>query len=250
MAYSRPSVISIAGLDPSGGAGLLADIKTFEQHRCLGFGIASAITAQTENRFFNINWLSFDDIRKQSAPLLEQYTVDVVKIGIMENMDFLLQLVTWLKSKQDSIRIVWDPVITASSGFHFMIGSFKDKLPELLKLMHLVTPNTKEAMQLTDVESAQDAALWMAQYCPVLLKGGHATTEKGVDYLFYNQEKTALIPTQRDLPAKHGSGCILSSAIAAQLALGASLKDACINAKAYIETILNSNPQLLAYHHV
>lgn len=250
MAYSRPSVISIAGLDPSGGAGLLADIKTFEQHRCLGFGIASAITAQTEDRFFHISWLSFDDIRKQCEPLLEQYTVDVVKIGIMENMDILLQLTTWLKSKRERIRIVWDPVITASSGFHFMTGSFKNKLPELLKQIHLLTPNTKEAMLLADTGSAPDAALWIAQHCPVLLKGGHATEEKGVDYLFYKQEKTVLPPTQQGLPAKHGSGCILSSAIAAQLALGTSLEQACIKAKTYIETILNSNPQLLAYHYV
>lgn len=250
MGYNRPAVLSIAGLDPSGGAGLLADIKTLEQHRCLGFGVASAITAQTEDHFFNIEWLSLPAIQQQCTPLLERYTVDVVKIGIMENIDILLELVYWLRSKKNKVLIVWDPVLTSSSGFRFINETNQNNLEELLQQIHLVTPNTQEALQLGNSAQAKDAALWMAQYCSVLLKGGHAEEEKGVDYLYHKGQKTALQPSRNNLPAKHGSGCILSSAIAAQLALGVPLEQACLKAKKYIETLLNSNQQLLAYHYV
>lgn len=250
MDYSRPAVLSIAGLDPSGGAGLLADIKTFEQHRCLGFGVASAITAQTEDRFFHIDWLPLNAILQQCAPLLEQYRVHVIKIGIMEDIDTLLELVFWLKTKRSTIRIVWDPVLSSTSGYRFITNTDQEKLQELLRQIDLVTPNRQEALRLGNATQAKDAALWMAQFCSVLLKGGHAEAEKGIDYLYHQQGEFALQPTRNDLYPKHGSGCILSSAIAAQLALGASLEQACIKAKTYIETLLNSNQQLLAYHYV
>lgn len=250
MAYSRPCVLSIAGLDPSGGAGLLADIKTFEQQHCLGFGVASAITAQTENRFFHIEWLPFDRIREQCEPLLDRYSVDVVKIGIMESVATLLQVTSWLKAKQKHIRIVWDPVIASSSGFRFLFPADETQLPGLLQQLYLVTPNIHEAVQLGQRTEAQDAATTLAKYCSILLKGGHAGQGKGIDYLYHQQERTALPPSRSDLPAKHGSGCILSAAIAAQLAQGNTLELACIRAKAYIEKTLNSNPHLLAYHYV
>ena len=250
MAYSRPCVLSIAGLDPSGGAGLLADIKTFEQQHCLGFGVASAITAQTEDHFFHIEWLPFDRICQQCEPLLDRYALEVIKIGIMESIATLLQVTSWLKSKQKNIRIVWDPVITSSSGFRFLSPADEAKLPDLLQQLCLVTPNISEAMQLGQNADAQQAAAGMARHCSVLLKGGHAAQEKGIDYLYDQQERIMLPPSRADLPAKHGSGCILSAAIAAQLAQGNTLEQACIRAKSYIEKTLNSNPHLLAYHYV
>ena len=247
MAYERPCVLSIAGLDPSGGAGLLADIKTFEFHRCLGFGVATAITAQTEDRFFDINWLPATALRMQCKPLLERYTVPVVKIGITENLATLRNLVKWLHGTNKDLQIVWDPVLAASAGFRFLELADRTLLAEILQELTLVTPNTGEALQLSGLDETHRAALWLAQYCPVLLKGGHAQ-ERGVDYLYEQEQQTVSYPAQAVLPAKHGSGCILSSAIAANLALGHSLAEACRRAKAYTETLLNSNDQLLAYH--
>ncbi len=247
MAYERPCVLSIAGLDPSGGAGLLADIKTFEAHRCLGFGVATAITAQTEDQFFGINWLPVTDLRMQCKPLLERYRVPVVKIGIIESLAALLDLVKWLHSINKELQIVWDPVLAASAGFRFMELADRTLLAELLQELTLVTPNTGEALQLSGLSETHHAALWLAQYCPVLLKGGHAQ-DRGVDCLYDQEQQTVIYPGQAVLPAKHGSGCILSSAVAANLALGHSLAEACRRAKAYTETLLNSNDQLLAYH--
>ncbi|PSK87993.1 hydroxymethylpyrimidine/phosphomethylpyrimidine kinase [Taibaiella chishuiensis] len=247
MAYDRPAVLSIAGLDPSGGAGLLADIKTFEQHRCLGFGVATAITAQTEDRFFGIEWLSPALIWMQCQPLLDRYPVAVVKIGITESLPVLLDLVDRLQGIRDKVQIIWDPVIRASAGFRFMDPADKTMLVRILQGLSLLTPNTQEASLLSGLEDTGEAALWLAQYCPVLLKGGHAA-ERGVDYLFEKGQRTAIDPGQEVLPPKHGSGCVLSSAIAAGLARGHTLPEACRMAKTYTETILNSNDQLLAYH--
>ena len=92
------------------------------------------------------------------------------------------------------------------------------------------------------------AARILAIYCNVLLKGGHSAIHKGTDILFSNDQSFELQPSMGDFYAKHGSGCVLSSAIACQIALGNNIEQACKNAKPYIERILNSNPQLLAYH--
>lgn len=250
MAYERPCVLSIAGLDPSGGAGLLADIKTFEQLRCLGFGVASALTAQTEDHFLSVDWLPLTAIQTQCAPLLERYPVTVIKIGIMQDLSTLLELINWLQEHNPGIQIVWDPVLAASSGFKLMEPTWNAVLPVLLQKITLLTPNTREAQLLSGLDDAPEAASRLALFCNILLKGGHAETEKGTDQLYTGTTKTAIKPGRQDLPAKHGSGCILSSAIAAQLALGLPLEEACRNAKQYIETALTSNEHLLAYHYV
>lgn len=248
MVYTRPVVVSIAGLDPTAGAGLLADVKTCEQHRCLGFGVASALTVQTENTFHRVDWLPLTTILDQAAPLFAQYAVAVVKIGIIENFTVLDSLVRWITAQRADIRLVWDPVLAASAGFRFVDDVEPARLQEVLRRIYLVTPNVPEARQLAGIDDAQEAARQLARYCRVYLKGGHLTEHTGTDYLYEAEQVTTFLPgTHRAWP-KHGSGCILSSAIAANLAWGKSLPQACTEGKAYIERILNSNENLLAYH--
>ena len=250
MVYTRPVVLSIAGMDPTGGAGLLADVKTCEQHRCLGFGVVSALTIQTEDTFHRADWLPLETIIDQAAPLFSQYTVAVVKIGIVENFAVLDSLVRWITEQRAGIRIVWDPVLAASAGFSFIDRVDPAKLQQVLQHIYLITPNAPEARQLVGVEDAQEAARQLARDCRVYLKGGHLTENTGTDYLYEAETVTTFSPgTQRVWP-KHGSGCILSSAMASRLAGGESLMQACVGAKEYIERILISNKNLLAYHHV
>ncbi|WP_158275262.1 hydroxymethylpyrimidine/phosphomethylpyrimidine kinase [Pedobacter sp. HMWF019] len=248
MEYSRPIVMSIAGLDPSGGAGILADIKTFEQHKCLGFGVASALTSQTENRFIGMNWIPLIQIQEQITPLLEQYRIEVIKIGIIKNLTLLRNLVKWLRLQLPNVKLIWDPVASASTGFSFMSNPDGALLQEVLNQIYLLCPNTAEAQFLTGMTDEQQAASQLSKHCNVLLKGGHSIAHKGTDMLYSSTGVIPIFSTQKNLPQKHGSGCILSSAIAANMACKLSLYEACIAAKNYIEKALNSNLNLLAYH--
>lgn len=250
MVYTRPVVMSIAGMDPTGGAGLLADVKTCEQHRCLGFGVVSALTIQTEDTFHRVDWMPLTTIIDQAAPLFSRYTVAVVKIGIVENFAVLDSLVRWIIEQRAGIRIVWDPVLAASAGFRFVDRVDPARLQQLLKHIYLITPNAPEARQLAGVDDAQEAARQLARYCRVYLKGGHLTENTGTDYLYESDTVTTFSPGIHRVWPKHGSGCILSSAMASRLAGGESLTRACTGAKEYIERILISNENLLAYHHV
>lgn len=248
MKYNRPIVISIAGFDPSGGAGVLADVKTFELHNCLGMGVVSALTVQTEDKFISVEWIPAEKIIEQLKPLLDIYDCSVVKIGIIENIEVLTKVVNFICSKNNNVKIVWDTVLAASSGFNLIEKINSTDLKELLKHLYLITPNTTEAIKLTNSTNEIEAAKFLSDYCYVLLKGGHSILNKGTDKLFFEDKEMEFKPSSDLFYAKHGSGCILSSAIASNLALDHDLESACRQAKLYIEKILNSNSQLLAYH--
>ncbi len=249
MPYKRPIVLSMAGFDPCGGAGVLADIKTVEQHRCLGMAIMTGYTNQVEDRFFSVTWATIDEIINPLQTLMDRYPIDVVKIGIIENLQVLNEVIQVLKQKNQAVKIIWDTVLAASDHFTFMEQLDQQQLEGILKQLYLITPNRQEAIKLGMHPDEMIAAKALSAHCHVLLKGGHREAEKGNDYLLQDQQCLKLeAGVSHPLAPKHGSGCILSSAIAANLALGHSLEDSCKNAKQYIETILNSNPNLLAYH--
>lgn len=254
MIYDRTIVLSIAGFDPCGGAGVLADMKTIEQHKCLGMAVNTSITDQVEDNFISVKWFSADEIISNIKTLTNKYSIDFVKIGIIENLNTLHEVVSFLKQQNKNITIVWDTVLTSSSGFNLMERIDSHKLIEVLKNIYLITPNINEAIKLSGALGIQtdkevEAANHLAEYCNVLLKGGHSNTQKGIDHLFFNKQ-TIKIQTEslKELSPKHGSGCILSSSITANLALGYDLETACKSSKLYIEKILNSNSNLLAYH--
>lgn len=249
MKYNRPIALSIAGFDPTGGAGVLADVKTFEQHQVLGFGVLSATTIQTENEFLDVNWLSAGDIISQLEPLVTNYSIAVVKVGIIESLETMDALVTWLLVKIPNCKIVWDPVLAASSGFdlHSEIESLL--LNKILKRIYLLTPNVPEARKLTGLQDEIESGFQLGEYTNVLLKGGHSAVREGVDLLIENKRPVEIdVQTAGKKTEKHGSGCILSSAIAAGLAHGLTLALACEKGKEYTEKRLSSNHQLLAYH--
>ena len=249
MNYNRPIVLSIAGFDPCGGAGVLGDIKTFEQHQCLGMAVNTSITNQVEDHFISVNWFSAEEIITHIKTLISKYKIDFIKIGIVENINTLHRVVSFLKEENKNRTIVWDTVLSASSGFQLMQTTDKNKLNEVLKNIFLITPNTNEAKKLSGLANETEAANYLSSYCNVLLKGGHSNTEKGIDYLFHHNQKIKIqTNVTKELSPKHGSGCILSSSIAANLALGNDIETACRKSKQYIETILNSNTNLLAYH--
>lgn len=247
MSKKRPYVLTIAGHDPSGGAGVLADIKTFEKNEVVGFSVTTSLTLQDENTFVAIKWVGFELIKEQIEVLYRSHEINFVKIGLIDNLEVLKKTVLYLREKNPKVFIVWDPIIKASTGFEFhKIFSRKD-LIEILKEIDLLTPNREEMESLMEGMEVYDGAKYVSQFCGVLLKGGHNDDVVSEDILF-NEQVAVSITGKRSPYKKHGTGCVLSACIVSNLAKGEDLLTACRSAKDYIERFINSNPTMLGYH--
>jgi len=249
MVEERNCILSVAGFDPSGGAGLLADIKTFEAHNICGMGVMSALTFQNDAEFDDVKWIDAIDIVKQITVLKRRFKFIVIKIGLIQNLETLQTIGTHCPSSENC-WMIWDPVIRASAGFKFHEDFEGKKLFSLLQNIFLITPNIAEVKLLSGEEDPVQGARRLSAYCNVLLKGGHNTEDPGVDYLFTKNKVERILPSTKPMYAKHGSGCVLSSAIAANFALGHDLVTSCRNAKNYVENFLSSHRSLLGFHHV
>ena len=251
MSANRPFVLSIAGFDPSGGAGISADIKTFEQHRVYGLGILTANTIQTEDSFYAVQWTTLDFVLSSIEKLFDQYDIRAVKIGIVPSLGYLKSIIEEIRKHSADVKIVWDTVLKSTTEFEFATVTNQSVLIDILKETDLITPNYNEIKQLSpDHSSAEKIANELSKHCGILLKGGHHPTETGTDYLFNENKTMRFLPMVSSIMQKHGSGCVLSSAITANLALGFSIETACQQSKQYIENYLNTNNTLLGYHHV
>ena len=233
---TNPLILSVAGFDPCGGAGILADVKTAEFNGCMGMAVITANTIQTEDAFFSIGWVDEIQILNQLETLLQKYSFEAVKIGIVESFEVLRKILLLVRKYQPDVFIVWDTVLAASAGVDFVSNIQQETLITVLKSVNLITPNAKEVVRLTANVDELESAKWLSQHTSILLKGGHRETKLGVDTLFYNDEVLEFLPEKKEgITPKHGSGCMLSSAIAAQMALGKSIAEACDLAKRFIE---------------
>lgn len=240
MQRNRPFVLSIAGFDPSGGAGVIADVKTFEQLQVQGMAIITANTLQTEDAIFKLEWQPLEIIIESIKTLVKRYEFKAVKIGIVPNMNYLKEIINTIKSCNSKTFIILDPVIKSSSGFSIFNKNDIGKLSEVLNQVDLTTPNYDEYLLLKEQIQFNKTT--------ILVKGGHRNDLKGVDILYENGNEIHIHPIREKKYNKHGSGCVLSSAIAAWVALGEPLEDACRSGKNYVEQYLNSYPTLLGYH--
>lgn len=240
MQTNRPIVLSIAGFDPCGGAGVLADSKTFEQLKTQGMAVITANTIQIEDQFLAIEWLAIKTIEDSINFLMNRYSVKVIKIGIVKDALFLNRIIHTVKSKNPEVFIIWDPVINSSSGHPFFNKNEIPMLTNIVSKIDLITPNFEEFQLLESV---------LKKGSNVLVKGGHRKEQIGVDLLKTGHKEITILPTAIQLPPKHGSGCVLSAAIAAHKALDFDLETACRLGKKYVEHYLNSHPSLLGHHH-
>lgn len=249
MFINRPFVLSLAGFDPSGGAGLLADCKTFERLKVYGLAIPTANTLQTEQAFHWVHWQELSVVVESLKTLLQQYDVKAIKIGIVPNLLFLQRCVETIRLLNKETFIVWDPVLVSTSGYTFIDTTTPALLQDVCRHINLITPNFKEMHHLVSGhEKALDKAVALGEHCNVLLKGGHNEDALGTDYLIQATKVTHLPPEKEIHTGKHGSGCVLASAICSSMATGHSLAEACLKAKRYIEQFLTSNTTLLGYH--
>ncbi|PTT40459.1 hydroxymethylpyrimidine/phosphomethylpyrimidine kinase [Chryseobacterium sp. HMWF028] len=241
----RPYVISIAGFDPSGGAGLLSDSKTFEQLKVMGLGVCTALTLQTAAKCLSLEWRPIDEVVEAIQVLMEKYSVSAVKIGIVKDAAFLGKIVETVQKRNPEVKIVWDTVLKSTSKFSFFDLETLPQLKTVINKLSLITPNYNEYSVLKKHNLLPDT-----NQCSLLIKGGHREDHLGTDILVENGKETLLIPTEDNTIyfLKHGSGCVLSSAISAELAKGESMETACKQGKLYIEKFLKSNSSLLGTH--
>jgi len=242
-------VLSIAGFDQSSGAGVTADIKTFESCRVYGLGAGSAITFQNQNEYLGTKWLTPEEIIRQCEVLFREFSPAYVKIGLIESFNTLEQVVNYLRTALPKVRIIWDPILKASAGFQFHGGENLTRLQDILREIFLITPNTDELRTLfgnhPDVESLQ--ALARDQNLNILWKGGHNDGALASDRLI-TPERTYTFSVPRASHGKHGTGCVLSSAIASYLTLGYPLPDACRLGQHYVARFIRSNDTNLGMH--
>jgi len=243
---TRPKILTIAGFDPSGGAGLLADVKTIEANKCAAFAVCTANTIQNETEFISPNWIDEKMVFAQLDILLKEHQFEFVKIGLIRSLEFLKKTIQKLKTNNQQPKIIWDPILSASAGFD--LGYDLSELKEVLKEVYIITPNWNEVKQLSGNEDAQLGAEQLAQFTNVYLKGGHNPDRKGKDYFYFEQKIFPFNPKVNVRYEKHGSGCVFSSVLTANLALGFPIIKACLRSKSYMYKFLNSSPSLLGTH--
>lgn len=242
----KPYVLSIAGLDPTAGAGILADVKTFAATGSYGFAAATCLTAQTEDTCEYVQWFSVKEITTQLKPLLENYPIHVTKLGALKDLSMATALIDYVRSIQPDMKFVLDPILSTTSGKEFM--KLNADIKTLLSNVHLLTPNYPEIQMLADNQNALEAAMILSMHTNVYLKGGHSNEEILVDRLFVEGVMTEFPKDRHANAKKHGSGCVLSSTIASYLAQGNTLAEASEKASKYMCGFFTSSETKLGLH--
>lgn len=234
------AILSIAGSDSSGGAGIQADLKTIT---CLGeYGMTAitALTAQNTMGVSSVEGVSVDMVKAQMDSVFQDIRPDAVKLGMIATPEIMEAICEKLEEYQ-AINIVVDPVMVATSGSTLMedrtVQTLKNKL---IPMADIITPNISEAEVLSGVtietkEDMVNAAKEIERFCKgaIMIKGGHLS-ESADDLLYWNGEAKWFSGKRIDNPNTHGTGCTLSSAIATFLAKGNSMEESVKNAKAYV----------------
>lgn len=236
--------LTVAGFDGSAGAGLVADIKTMAHFGVYGQAVCTALTQQNEEEFVAPGWVIWDRIEAQLGTLFKKHKFKYVKIGLVEKARTLKRIVEFVRNESPDAFIVWDPIASASAGFHFMRET--DKFIPVMKSIDLVTPNQDEFAYLGLGLAESRGEIHMGQDFAVLLKGGHARGKESVDTLWYKDDLYKFRSPRLPGKGKHGTGCHLSAAILANVALGKDVPEACQIAKEYMNELLQSGEGRLA----
>jgi hydroxymethylpyrimidine/phosphomethylpyrimidine kinase len=249
---SAPIAVTIAGLDPSGGAGTAADLKTFAALGVYGAAIVTALTAQNTKGVSGIHDVPADFIAAQIDAVFNDLDIGAVKIGMLGS-PAAIDVVTKALDRYRPRHVVLDPVMIASSGQPLLRGAALAMLRQLIARVHVLTPNLPEAAALLETEPARDEAAMQQQarqllalgVGAVLIKGGHGGGAQSVDILVEADGRTSRFAAPRIATKNtHGTGCTFASAIAAGLAKGLPLHDAAREAKAYVTAAIAAADQL------
>lgn len=253
---TKPAVcLTVAGLDPSGGAGVIADVKTFSAFGCFATAAISSVTFQNTTGVFGWVHQSADSVRRQMEAVLDDYEVAAVKTGMLPTLE-IIDAVAEIIGERRLQNLIVDPVVRSTSGYDLIDDSaLRSVIERLFPLAALVTPNLPEAERIcgTKIKSAQgvgDAARIMQDMgaSNVLIKGGHAfaadKSGRAVDHLFLGEAVHRLDREFIETTRTHGTGCTLAAAIAANLALGRDLLDAVAIAKEFVFEAIRTAAEL------
>ncbi len=253
---SIPIALTIAGSDSSGGAGIQADVKTFAACGVYGASVITALTAQNTKGVTGIHDVPADFITAQIDAVFSDLDVKAVKIGMVARHEAIEAIAAAL-DRWSPRHVVLDPVMVATSGDRLLSSDAIDALrTRLFPRVGLITPNLPEAAALLNEAIAENEADIEAQGrrllalgCPaVLIKGGHGTGPESTDYLIDKHSVVRLAAPRIATSNTHGTGCSLSSAVAAGLAKGNSLEAAVRDAKSYISAAIAAADQLDVGH--
>lgn len=248
--------MTIAGLDPSGGAGVVADVRAFSRFGCFPSMVITSVTFQNTTGVFGAENLSAESVRQQADAVFDDYEIAAMKTGMLPTAE-IINTVADLVRRRNVKNFVIDPVVRSTSGFD-LIGdeALRALVAELFPLALIATPNLAEAERITgmSIETASDldraaAALLETGVPYVLIKGGHRIkrdVDSGVarDHLFSQAGTQAFDAEFIETTATHGTGCVLSAAITANLALGHSVEDAVRTAKEFVTNAIKDAPML------
>lgn len=270
-------VLTIAGLDPSGGAGIIADIKTFSAFGCFATAAVSSLTFQNTVGVFGAESQTAETVRRQVEPVLEDFELSALKTGMLPTRE-VIEEVARIVSENNLKNFVVDPVVRSTSGFDLIDDeALKVLIEKLFPLSDLITPNIPEAERITNIkiEAENDlhkAAQIMQDFGAknVLIKGGHLidsdiSAKANVSEKLYetsdvaiNQQAIDRLWIERDLyiwkseyintKSTHGTGCTLSAAIAANLALRKSLTESVETAKKFVTEAIRTSPNIGGGH--
>ena len=238
-------VLSIAGSDSSGGAGIQADLKTMTAHGVYGMTAITALTAQNTTGVTEIVESNPHFLEEQIDDCLTDIPADAVKIGMLPSVEQVRVVARKLKEYEVK-NIVLDPVMVATSGSRLMENSTPEVMAKVLfPLANIPEAETLTGTKIEDKIDMEQAAKKLGEKygCGVLVKGGHCV-EDASDVLFDSGCVTWFEGERINSSNTHGTGCTLSSAIASNLALGYDLKDSIVNAKSYIEKAIGANLDL------
>ncbi|ONI39815.1 bifunctional hydroxymethylpyrimidine kinase/phosphomethylpyrimidine kinase [Candidatus Epulonipiscium fishelsonii] len=243
-------ILTIAGSDCSGGAGIQADIKTITAHKLYAMSAITALTAQNTTGVYGILDVPIDMVENQLDCIFSDIRPDAIKVGMVSRVDIIQAIVRKL-NQYNAQNIVVDPVMVSTSGSKLLSDeAITALIKELIPLGTVITPNIFEAQVLcgfgiNDEESMIRSAQVISQMGvkSVLIKGGHFGNQAN-DLLYKHGDVTWFNSERIDNPNTHGTGCTLSSAIACNLGMGYSLKDSIQNAKDYITCAIKANLDL------
>ena len=241
-----PVVLTIAGFDPSGGAGIIADIRTIEMFGCAGVGTITSVTFQNAEKFLGAAHQTAESVRRQIESIIAKTEIAAVKIGMLPTVEVISEVARLIREWKLPSAVI-DPVMQSTTGGTLMADdAIEAFVEELLPLARLVTPNIPEAEKLAglnigDEEQMHQAATRIRELGAraVLIKGGHlgqgsVAKHKG------SEDPGTVFRAERIIAELRGSGCILSAAIAASLGKRLALEDSIREAKRFVNSALRS----------
>ena len=259
--HQKPPVcLTIAGLDPSGGAGVVADVRAFSAFGCFAAAAVSSVTFQNTTGVFGAVHQTAESVRQQVQPVIDDYELGAVKTGMLPTGEIIGE-VARLIADNALKNIVVDPVVRSTSGFDLIDdAALRILIEKLFPIAGLITPNLAEAERIAQISIRSEADIITAAAIMhgqgarnVLIKGGHLSEQvksekvevkSARDFLFREGELTVFEAEFYETTATHGTGCVLSSAIAANLALGRDLGESVQIAKDFVNHAIRTSPGL------